>query len=245
MSRRLIQLVLAGAGVTMMGFSWIEREPTLLYNPSPSAPTGWYKISSSETYDVGDLVAAWLPKDAEKLAAERRYLPIKTPVIKTIIAAPGDRYCVENGYLIIDEATQFEIFRLDREGRVMPLLPVGCRRLGVGRFLIVSKRIGRSFDSRYFGEIDRSLIIGTAEVIGWAEGHKGRDNLEKGGARGSGAQGKIKGGCTKPGLTPCLHIDFYGTKPIRFALSNPAITCIYCRIGWHYRMIVHDSSRRS
>ena len=242
MFRHLIPLVFAGTGLTFIGLSLIEREPRLLYNPSPSAPIGWYKITPSETYAVGDLVAAWLPEEAEILAAERGYLPERTPVIKTIVAGPEDRYCVENNTLIVGENVQFEIHHSDSQGRVMPVLSEGCRRLAGAKYMVVSERIIRSFDSRYFGEIDGSAIIGKAGLVGSVAEELQPGNSEKGGARGPGAQGKIKALCTRTRLTPCLHIDFHGTKLNSFAPSNPVFTNTYYSLGLHYRTIVHDSS---
>jgi type IV secretory pathway protease TraF len=58
--------------------------PRLLYNPSPSAPGGWYKLRPNEHARRGDLVAALAPENGAALAIEREYLPQNIPLIKTV-----------------------------------------------------------------------------------------------------------------------------------------------------------------
>ncbi|MEM6900381.1 MAG: hypothetical protein AAF583_11470 [Pseudomonadota bacterium] len=51
--------VIAGLGLFLLGLSSLPRKaPTILYNPSPSAEIGWYRIATVPAYERGDLVAA-------------------------------------------------------------------------------------------------------------------------------------------------------------------------------------------
>lgn len=202
--------VFAASSLVILGVMLsYERQPKYLYNPTPSAPIGWYKVDAPDDLVIGDLVATYLPKEAEELAVQRRYLPPGTTVIKTIWAGPGDHYCVAEGSLHIKGKPALSIFPFDSQGRIMPVLSDGCRRVSVGHYLLISERAENSFDARYFGETDERDILGRVRYLGEDEDPARRNVLEAGWARGLGAEDKIKGVSAKVRLTPCLHITFY------------------------------------
>ena len=45
--------------------------PLVLYNPSESAPVGWYRIDADGSVKRGAMVAAYAPDEARLLAHER------------------------------------------------------------------------------------------------------------------------------------------------------------------------------
>jgi len=53
----------------------LPPRPKILYNPSSSAPIGWYQLTDNYAPKRNDLVAAYAPDWARKLADERSYLP--------------------------------------------------------------------------------------------------------------------------------------------------------------------------
>jgi len=167
--RRVIPIGFALLGLTFLAASIPRKDPKLLYNPSPSAPVGWYKVETRNGYELGDMVAVQLPDWAEELAVKRGYLAPDTPVIKTIVGGPGDEYCVHESRLEVGNDQSFYIHHADSQMREMPVLPVGCRRLDVGKYLIASVSYDRSFDSRYFGPVDVSGIIGAVHLMGAIE----------------------------------------------------------------------------
>lgn len=227
MKMRASILAIGAIGLALLGFSLHERPPRMLYNPSPSAPIGWYKIVAKGSYDRGDLVAAWLPKHAEELASKRGYLPKNIPVIKRIGAVPGDTYCIEADVIRLSDGTSYQILSTDSQGRELPGLLDGCRSISAGKFLILSDRVSNSFDSRYFGEVDVQAVLGMAEYVGDFGSLIAPVSREEGGARGQGAQGKIKEVGANPPLKPCLHIDFYGVKVdiLELSLTQIARDC--------------------
>lgn len=220
MKRRVSMIGLSAVAVSLIALASLKRPPSILYNPSPSAPIGWYAIEPVDELLVGDLVATWLPKEAETLAAARGYLPANTPVIKTIFAIPGDYFCVYDDTLKIVGQPDRLILSTDSKGREMPALSEGCRSLARSEYLILSDQILSSFDSRYFGPVKPSDIIGTARYFGEVEELDSSEVWETAGARGEGAQGKIKGGGTNPSLSHCLHIYFYGTIAMWVVLED-------------------------
>jgi hypothetical protein len=94
-----------------------------------------------------------------------------------------------------------------------------------------------SFDSRYFGPVNSWAILGRAKYADRFEELITPVNREKGGARGSGAQGKIKGLGANPLLTPCLHIDFYSVDIDSLVLE----TCRMPRDCWDVRGVISRS----
>ena len=195
------------------------RQPELLYNPSPSAPIGWYRLIQTDTYSVGDLVAAYLPEEAETLASERGYLPLGLPIIKTIAAIEGDRYCIRESRLEIDGNLNVTMHPLDSQGRAMPVMPERCEVIEDGYVLLISERINRSFDSRYFGQIPVDSILGRVAYLGNDAEIVSSEFSGLGGARGLGAQGKIKAHSANRPLRPCLHINFYSAISMEPALG--------------------------
>ncbi len=165
--------------------------PFLLFNPSQSAPLGWYRIEAIDEISRGDLVVANLLTDASELAAQRGYLPTGIPVIKTIAALDGDLVCEEAGLLQINGLSTVHVLPADRVGRSLPSPWKACRRLQEDEVLLLSNRTPDSFDGRYFGVVQRTDIIGRAVWMGFA-----------GQPRSEVSKGQSGGRCMRPEVTP-------------------------------------------
>src|SRR5690606_8666716 len=74
----------------------------LVYNPSDSAPHGWYAWRSLRTWRPGTPVFARLPDATAQLAHRRGYLPRQLPILKRIGAVGGQHVCVRGGAVRID-----------------------------------------------------------------------------------------------------------------------------------------------
>src|SRR5690348_16293175 len=64
----------------------------LVWNASASAPIGLYWRVDGRP-ERGDLVLAWAPIWARRLADERHYLPLSVPLVKRVAAISGDVVC--------------------------------------------------------------------------------------------------------------------------------------------------------
>ena len=144
----------------------IKPDPKLFYNPSQSAEIGWYYVEPIVSLSVGDLVVANLPEEAANFAHDRGYLPRDLPVIKTIGGVAGERYCIKDGEFQIEERVSLSLLPLDSQGRALPEPPEMCVEISDGFVLLISERIDHSFDSRYFGEVRISNIVGRAVYVG-------------------------------------------------------------------------------
>ncbi len=149
--------------------------PRLIYNPSDSVAVGWYRVdpldhrtdSLPRPLSVGSIVLAQLPADAAALAAQRGYLPAHVPLLKRVGAVAPQEVCVVGRSVRIDGVRVAAVLPADRMGR--PLVPwQQCRQLRPGEMFLLSTTNPASFDSRYFGPIAASTVIGVAHPI-WLE----------------------------------------------------------------------------
>jgi conjugative transfer signal peptidase TraF len=203
--------------------------PILAYNPSKSAPLGWYRIEAIDEISRGDLVVANLPRDASKLAARRGYLPTGIPVIKTVAALDGDMVCEEDGLLQINGLPTVRVLTTDKAERPLPSPWKACRRLQANEILLLSDRTRDSFDGRYFGAVRKTDIIGRA--VWMVSAGQPRSEGSIGQLEGR-SECKIKARGANEGSSPCLHIDFYGSIHEGIAPSSERMLNEDYRIGW-------------
>ncbi|MFN3225784.1 MAG: S26 family signal peptidase [Hyphomicrobiales bacterium] len=131
----------------------------LVWNGSESAPIGFYWIDD-QVPKRGDYVLARVPDRMRNLIVERGYLPPNVPLIKRILAADGDTVCRRDREIVIDGITVTVARTQDGLGRTMPVWS-GCHVLDE-RHVFLLQRHPESLDGRYFGPVDRRLIIGRA-----------------------------------------------------------------------------------
>lgn len=155
------------AGVIAMGIAstllWPPR-PVLLWNASPSSPVGLYAVTPAGRIGAGDMVIAWAPAPARRLAAARHYLPANVPLVKRVAAAPGDRVCAKRGTIFVNGRPSALRRARDPSGRRMPWW-AGCHMLRPGELFLLSPNAPEAFDGRYFGMTRRTEIAGKAKLL--------------------------------------------------------------------------------
>ena len=108
-----------------------------------------------------------LPAEAAALAAQRSYLPTRIPLLKRVGAVAPQEVCVIGGSVRIDGVPSAAVLSADRWGRPLPSWSQ-CRRLRPGELFLLSVTNPASFDSRYFGPVSASAVIGVARPV-WLE----------------------------------------------------------------------------
>lgn len=147
-------------GAAAIGFpALIHPVPRLVWNASASAPVGLYFVQPGAGIARGDLVLVHTPDSVRKLAAERGYLPTNVPLIKRIAAAGGDIVCATGNVISINGRAAAGRLARDRLGRLLPGWS-GCHLLDSGEVFLLMRGVTDSFDSRYFGPVPATMIIG-------------------------------------------------------------------------------------
>ncbi|WP_312417927.1 S26 family signal peptidase [Comamonas sp.] len=173
---RIVVGTLAAIGFAALAWAaFVSPLPRLTYNPSDSVAVGWYRIdpfddraaSLSRPLSVDSIVLVPLPATAAALAAQRGYLPTRIPLLKRVGAVAPQHVCIVAGQVRIDGVPMAAVLLADRIGRPLPSLPL-CRRLEPGELFLLSVTNRASFDSRYFGPVSASTVIGVARPI-WLE----------------------------------------------------------------------------
>ncbi len=152
------------AGLGLVGTLLWHPRPLLIWNASSSSPLGLYAISRIGHPIVGDLIVAWAPPAARRLAARRNYLPADVPIIKRVAAVQGDRVCAKRSLVLINGHAASLRRSSDREGRPLPWWN-GCKVLGKGELFLLSRHAALAFDGRYFGTTHAREIVGKAHLI--------------------------------------------------------------------------------
>lgn len=135
----------------------------VVFSLTESAPKGWFLVKHDRMPQVGDYVLSQLPMAAAALADERGYLSFGTPVVKRVAGVTGQVACMDGENVLVDD--QVVGATLQHDGRGRPLTPwAECRVLDDEVFL-VGDRSPASFDSRYFGPVSRTLVVGRAQPL--------------------------------------------------------------------------------
>ena len=156
-ARILALSLFAGISLGLPGLA--KPLPLIVYNPSASAPLGFYRVRPDEPISKGDLVLAHLPDAAARLAADRGYVPLTVPVVKRVAALTGDLVCADSGIVVINDRVAADTLLIDREGRPLPAWH-GCRVLAPDEVFLLTADVPGSFDGRYFGPISMTAVIG-------------------------------------------------------------------------------------
>ncbi len=173
---RIVVATLAAIGFAALAWaSFVSPLPRLTYNPSDSVAVGWYRVdpldhragSLRRPLSVDSIVLVPLPAEAAALAAQRGYLPVRVPLLKRVGAVAPQQVCIVGGIVRIDGMPSAAVLRADRLGRLLPSWQQ-CRRLESGELFLLSVTNAASFDSRYFGPVSTSAVIGVAHPV-WLE----------------------------------------------------------------------------
>jgi len=164
--RTLLACMCFGLAALLVPTLW-HVQARVVYNPSDSVARGWYRIHPDvgpDSLRVDSIVLARLPDSVAAFAAQRGYLPSGVPILKRIGAIAPQSVCIRAQVVRIDgEAVATARFH---DGAHRPLSAwVQCRPLAGDELFLLSDTNSASFDSRYFGPIDASAVLGIARPL--------------------------------------------------------------------------------
>ncbi|ACM30976.1 conjugative transfer signal peptidase TraF [Rhizobium rhizogenes] len=170
MSRRLL-LFLAGAGGTIAALAAIAYFGGFRLNLTPSEPLGlWRIVTLQRPVEAGDLVFICPPPTAPFEEARRRGYVRRglcpsgfAPLIKTVAALPGQHVEIGANVTVDRKPLASSIVRAsDGEGR--PITPF---KTGIvpPKNLFLHSSFASSYDSRYFGPVPDTGLLGLARPV--------------------------------------------------------------------------------
>lgn len=166
----ILLTALATLGVVRPG---LAPAPRLIWNASASVPIGLYAISAGDHYAVGNLVAVRVQEPLAGILAERGYLGRSVPLMKRVLALPGQTVCRTGLIIAVDGTDVGSALPRDRGGRELPVWR-GCRRIAGDQLFLMNWQVGDSFDGRYFGPVPRAQLLGRATPLWTDEDGEGR-----------------------------------------------------------------------
>lgn len=155
--------------VAVIALTAVVKFPTrLVWNASASVPIGFYASRPIQRLAKGELVLVRPPEPFATWLADRGYIGTGVPLLKRIAALPTQTACREGLEVSVDGMTMAKARERDRLGRPLPRWS-GCRTLAAGEVFFLNADAPDSMDSRYFGPLPTSSIIGRATPI-WTSG---------------------------------------------------------------------------
>jgi conjugative transfer signal peptidase TraF len=146
------------------GTALFPVSPKFVWNASASVPIGLYAIRPAGALQVTELVVVRPPTPLASFLDERRYLPKGVPMLKRILALPGQTVCRTDRTITVDGTAMGQALDHDRSGRALPIWR-GCRVVAGDEVFLMNWQSEDSFDGRYFGPLPASTIVGRADPL--------------------------------------------------------------------------------
>jgi len=170
--KRLSQIT-AAASLLLVALLAALHVAGLRFNPSKSVALGFY-WQTSAPLEKGAYVLVCPPESPIfQLAKERGYLhagfcPNGTNgMLKWVAASAGDRVSISRDGVKVNGKTLSlsKPYATDQGGRPLPQLELSDYPLSANELLLMGNASAASFDSRYFGLIDRAQIQGVVRPL--------------------------------------------------------------------------------
>jgi type IV secretory pathway protease TraF len=130
----------------------------LTYQVTPSMPQGFYFIKPIKDIKRGDIVIFSPPPIALTFLLKNHLIPQNGLLMKYVFALPGDKTCKHDKAIWINSHNIAPVYQL----KDLPNKKF-CQVLKNNEYLLMSIKVQRSFDGRYFGPVNKKNIIGRGE----------------------------------------------------------------------------------
>jgi conjugative transfer signal peptidase TraF len=167
----VIATCFATLGVAIPAF--VDMPKKLIWNASASVPIGLYAVQPPDGIKIADLAVVVAPEPVARFLEGGGYIPRGVPLIKRVLALPGQRVCRKNLLITVDGIAMGMARKHDRSGRDLPVWR-GCRTIARDEVFLMNWQSAGSLDSRYFGPLPVSSIVGQAMPLWTDEDGDGR-----------------------------------------------------------------------
>ena len=164
MSRVATLLTTLGAAALVMFTMGTKPAAYYIWNASESVPIGLYRLQPTGRLFVTQLVAVQPPEPTANFLADGGYLPRGIPMLKRVLALPGQTVCRDDLTITVDGTRVGEARERDSRGRPLPVWQ-GCRVVGEDEVFLMNWQSAGSLDGRYFGSLPTAAIVGRAEPL--------------------------------------------------------------------------------
>ena len=162
--RVAILLTTLGAAAAVLSTIGAKSTTRYVWNASASVPVGLYRVQPTGRLAVAQLVAIQPPEPLATFLADGGYLPRGIPMLKRVLALPGQRVCRDRSAITVDKVEMGVTRERDSRGRPLPIWQ-GCRVVAEGEVFLMNWQSADSLDGRYFGGLPTTAIIGRAEPL--------------------------------------------------------------------------------
>ena len=161
MRNRSVTILMTFGAVALVMSTMREATPAYIWNVSKSVPVGLYQLQPAGRLAVTELVAVRTPEPLATFLDLNGYLPIGVPMLKRVLALPGQTVCREGLTISVDAIDVGEALSRDSRDRPLPVWQ-GCHVVGADELFLMNWQSEDSLDGRYFGLVPASSVIGKA-----------------------------------------------------------------------------------
>jgi conjugative transfer signal peptidase TraF len=161
MRSRTVIILMTFAGVALVLSTMGEATPAYIWNVSKSVPVGLYQLQPASRLAVTELVAVRPPEPLATFLDLNGYLPIGIPMLKRVLALPGQAVCRKGLTISVDGIDMGDALSRDSRGHPLPAWQ-GCHAVGADELFLMNWQSEDSLDGRYFGFVPSSSVIGKA-----------------------------------------------------------------------------------
>jgi conjugative transfer signal peptidase TraF len=158
MKARMATILTTFTAVALVLSTMGEATPAYIWNVSKSVPVGLYQLQPIGRLAVTELVAVRPPEPLATFLDLNGYLPIGVPMLKRVLALPGQTVCRKGLTISVDGIDVGDALSRDSRGRPLPVWQ-GCHAV---ELFLMNWQSEDSLDGRNFGFVPNSSVIGKA-----------------------------------------------------------------------------------